>query len=202
MTKNPFARTFSLRSAHPSFVPFLLMFTGLTAIIVGILAMHVWMGGHGSTSHHVATPTTATTATTASAVTAATTAADSAAAHAADSPAHTHHGRLDRMAVGTVTLVAAVHAAVVDVSLAAVPSATAAASADGGMLTGCGGDCADEVMLGICVLAMIVAGITGLLISAGRALLSTVVRRGPPALARVSRPAPAPSLTHLCISRT
>lgn len=187
--------------AHAVFLPrtflsSLLALVGLTSIIVGILAMHVWMGGHGSTYHHLTTPTTA------SAVTAATTAADSAAAHAADSPAHTHDGRLDRIAVGAVTLVAAVHAAVVDVSLAAVPSATSAASVDGGMLTGCGGDCADEVMLGICVLAMIGAGITRLLISAGRALLSTVVRRGPPALARVSRPAPAPSLTHLCISRT
>ncbi|GAB3540320.1 hypothetical protein GCM10027403_29940 [Arthrobacter tecti] len=29
-----------------------LTFAGLTAVIVGILAMHVWMGGHGPTAAH------------------------------------------------------------------------------------------------------------------------------------------------------
>lgn len=32
-------------------------FVGLCAVIVGILAMHVWMGGHGPAAHGAAVPT-------------------------------------------------------------------------------------------------------------------------------------------------
>lgn len=45
------------RASHTVFsllrttVPSVVAFVGLTAVIVGILAMYVWMGGHGSTSH-------------------------------------------------------------------------------------------------------------------------------------------------------
>ncbi|NJC22672.1 hypothetical protein BJ994_001748 [Arthrobacter pigmenti] len=31
---------------------------GLTAVIIGILAMHIWMGGHGPTATHGSHPTT------------------------------------------------------------------------------------------------------------------------------------------------
>ncbi|WDF35206.1 hypothetical protein PTW37_17175 (plasmid) [Arthrobacter agilis] len=169
----------------------------MTAIIVGVLAMHVWMGGHGSTTHHVPTPTTVSTVST----------AGGNAGHAVGGPGHTHDGAGSTVAealtpVAATAAVDAIHAAATDVSVALVSSATSVGAVDGGMLAGCGGDCADEMMLGMCVLAMIVAGIAWLLTPAGRALLSTVIRRGPPVLTRLSRPAPAPSLTQLCISRT
>ncbi|MHA7209839.1 hypothetical protein [Arthrobacter sp. MDT1-65] len=166
-----------LRAALPS----VLAFVGLTAVIVGILAMHVWMGGHGS-SHHIAVPANTTMGTTISAH------ADTE-AHTTGGPGHAH----DHPTPAVVAVGAAVGPMAMD--------AASSPAADGG-LVGCGGDCADEMMLGMCVLAMIVAGIAGLLTPAGRALLSTLVRRGPPALSCVSRPAPAPSLTQLCISRT
>lgn len=206
MMTSHFVRTVSLRPRTRSFLPFLLTFTGLTAVIVGILAMHVWMGGHGSTTHHVTAPTTATTATTASTASTASTAGNDV-GHAVGGPGHTHDEAGSTVA-GALTPVAAIaavdtiQAAATDVSVAFVSSATPGGTVDGGMLAGCGGDCADEMMLGMCVLAMIVASIAWLLTPAVRALLSTVVRRGPPVLVRLSRPAPAPSLTQLCISRT
>lgn len=195
----------ALRSVTGSFLAFLITFSGLTAIIVGILAMHVWMGGHGSTSHHATTPTvpsTAGAANTLNAVSAVEVVAD----HAVGSPGHTHDSSVP--AVGgtftpaAVAAVSTIHAAATDVSLALASSATSGNAMDDGMLAGCGGNCADEMMLGMCVLAMITAGIAWLLTPAGRALLSTVLRRGPPVLARLSRPSPTPSLTQLCISRT
>lgn len=200
MITSRFLRTGPLRSGTNAFLPFLLTFTGLTAIIVGILAMHVWMGGHGPTTHHVAASTTTSTVSTVS------TAGDDP-GHAVGSPGHNHDGAGFTVEgaltpVAAITAVDAIQAAATDVSVALVSSATSGGAVDGGMLVGCGGDCADEMMLGMCVLAMIVAGIAWLPTPAGRALLSAVVRRGPPVLARVSRPVPAPSLTQLCISRT
>ncbi|WDF33218.1 hypothetical protein PTW37_15430 [Arthrobacter agilis] len=200
-----FVRSVSRRSARSSFFLFLLTSTGLTAIIVGILAMHVWMGGHGSTIHHMSAPTS--TSIGSSVGTAGTAGNDT--GHAVSSPEHTHEG-VGSTAAGALTPVAAIAVVAVvavvddiqgaasDVSVVLVPGG----AADGEMLAGCSGDCADEMMFGMCVLAIIVAGVALLLTPAGRALLSTVVRRGPPVLAPLSQPAPAPSLTQLCIRRT
>lgn len=163
-----------LRAAVPS----VFVFVGLTAVIVGILAMHVWMGGHGSTSHHVAAPTTST--------------------QVSDEAGHVH-------ADGHARTVTAALAAVTPTGGSALDTTSHAASGSdvaGGALAGCGGDCAEETMLGLCVLAMIVAGIAVLLTPTGRALLSSLSWRGPPVLFQVSRPAPSPSLIQLCISRT
>lgn len=170
--------------AHAVFLPrtflsSLLALVGLTSIIVGILAMHVWMGGHGSAFHHAAGPTTAGTTSSSSST--------------SRTPVVGVAGHSHTEGEG--------HPAAVAVVLAAVTEGGDGA-ADGSLLAGCGGVCTDEMMLGMCVLAMIVVGIIGLLIPAGRALLSTSGRRGPPVLSWVSRPAPAPSLTRLCISRT
>ena len=38
-----------------------LTFLGLSAVITGILAMHVWMGGHGPTAHGAMNPTSPVT---------------------------------------------------------------------------------------------------------------------------------------------
>ncbi|WP_434992878.1 hypothetical protein [Arthrobacter sp. Ld5] len=145
---------------------FLLTFGGLCAVIVGILAMHVWIGGHGAAPHHTA---------------------DAVAAAVPDSAVPLHH----------------THASAPGPSSdAGMVVAAASVPVDHAVLGGCGGDCVDEMMLGVCVLAMIVVGVAGLLMPAGRALLSASGRRGPPAPSWVSRPAPTPSLTQLCISRT
>lgn len=193
--------TASLRTAPRSFVPFVLTFTGLTAIIVGILAMHVWMGGHGSTTHHAATVTAISTPAESTA-TMTVAAADFTAVHTVEAPGHAHDGGVDSTMAGALAEVAAVHAAATNIALTTMSGATSDTAVDGGILAGCGGDCAEHSMLGMCVLAMIVAGIAWLLTPVGRALLTTVVRRGPPVLVWASRPAPAPSLTRLCISRT
>ncbi|MUK02200.1 hypothetical protein GM708_09855 [Vibrio cholerae] len=197
MITNRFTRTVSLRPVIGSFLPFLLTFTGLTVIIVGILAMHVWMGGHGSTTHHVTASTTFNPLST----------AGGDAGNAAGISGHTHDVAGSTVAkpllpVAATGAVEAIRVAATDASLALVSSTTPGGVVDGGMLAGCGADCADEMMLGMCVLAIIIAGIACLLTPAGRALLSSVIRRGPPVLTRLSRPAPAPLLTQLCISRT
>lgn len=184
MTRNRASRTASslLRAAVPSVVAFV----GLTAVIVGILAMHVWMGGHGSTPHHVAAPAASTTAST----------------HPVDGTGHGHTTRPAQTTTAAVAAIATVEAPVLDAAPHAASHTVMTAVPDGGGSVGCAGDCSDEMMLGMCVLAMIVVGLAGLLTPAGRALLSTMGRRGPPVLSWVSRPAPAPSLTQLCISRT
>lgn len=135
----------------------LLTLVGLTAVIIGILAMHVWMGGHGSTTHHIAGATTINP-TTVSATPLTTT---------------------------PVTTAPAIQAPL-----------------DQGVPVGCGGDCSDEMALNMCVLAMVLVGIAWLLTPIGRALVFSLNRRGSPVRSWLSRPAPTPSLTHLCISRT
>ncbi|MEG9250153.1 hypothetical protein V6S67_18840 [Arthrobacter sp. Soc17.1.1.1] len=139
-------------------------------MIVGILAMHVWMGGHGATTHHTTGPTTLITT-------------DVHLASATVSSSHNHNHNQP-----TTQL---------------LPALTQASdSSDQGVLAGCGGDCADEMALSMCVLAMVLVGIAWLLTPTGRALTSSLLRRGPPVSHRASRPAPTPSLTQLCISRT
>lgn len=164
----------------------LLTLLGLTAVIIGILAMHVWTGGHGSTSHHVAGPATGGNVTVGSVTVGSVTA--------------------ESVTVGSATQVGppapSGHVHGYDV-LPVLEAATAviAAPSDPGMLAACGADCMVEMALGACMLAMIVVGLAAFLTPAGRALVSTIVRRGPPVVHRSSRPAPAPSLIRLCISR-
>ncbi|WP_155850067.1 hypothetical protein [Arthrobacter sp. H41] len=152
---------------------------GLTFVIAGILAMHVWMGGHGSTSHHLADPPAA------SSVAALTTAAH------ADAIPHAHSGgpAVQFSANPTQTVVAAI--------------TLAGASVEHTMAAVCAGGCdADGMSLGMCVLALILMGALLLSTPVGRALATTLLRRGPPAVSWKFRPAPTPSLTYLCISRT
>ncbi|MBG6215810.1 hypothetical protein IWX75_000247 [Arthrobacter sp. CAN_A6] len=156
---------------------------GLTLVITGILAMHVWMGGHGSTSHHLADlPTTGSVAALA---TAATTAAHT------DAIPHAHSGgpAVQSSANATPKVMATT-------TLAGAPVGHTMAAVCAG---GCG---ADDMSLGMCVLALILMGALLLLTPVGRALTTTLLRRGPPAVSWKFRPAPTPSLTHLCISRT
>lgn len=163
-----------------SVLPTLLSLIGLTAVIIGILAMHVWMGGHGATAH----PGTgsASTSTAAHAVAgntaAGTDAIDEApASSAAGAPEHP-----------------------VDVTLAALTAS--GAHGDQTVLVGCGTDCSGEMTLSMCVLALVLVGIAWLLTPTGRALAFPLLRRGPPLAHRTSRTVPTPSLTQLCISRT
>lgn len=198
MTTHRMARPLLVRRrAARSFLALALTFTGLTAIIVGILAMHVWMNGHGSTSHHI---TTSHHLTASSAPAAAGAGVE---AQVPGTPAHTSDFGADRALSGALAGIAALNADLTGASSSTVPGALSGADAHGGMLAGCGGDCAGEMMLGMCVLAMITVGFIALRSPAARALVSTVVRRGPPVLSwTTSRPAPAPSLIRLCISRT
>lgn len=176
-----------------SLLPAILSFLGLTAVIVGILAMHVWMGGQGTTSHHAAAPVSGTQSGGSSDTHPA--APMAAGRMSADEPAG---GALEAIAASSSDHIRAEGAAQV------LPAMTALASGslEQGMPAGCGGDCSDEMALSMCVLALVLIGVAGFLSPAGRALISTLVRRGPPTTYWVSRPAPAPSLTHLCISRT
>lgn len=181
-----------LRASLASLLPALLSFLGLIAVIVGILAMHVWMGGPGATAHHSAGPTTLTS-TPSNSMAVNTAPADPTATHSGSAPVssaespvvssgHTHDDAAEQL----------------------LPALTQAAGdlSDQGMLTGCGADCADEMALSMCVLALVLVGIAWLLTPTGRALTSSLRRRGPPLAYWASRPAPTPSLTQLCISRT
>jgi hypothetical protein len=167
-----------LRAPLASLLPALISFVGLTAVIVGILAMHVWMGGHGATTHHSAgTPTAGITT-----VSPANVHPGSAAMSSAVSSGHTHDPSVTQL----------------------LPALTQPAGdhTDQGVLIGCGEDCADEMALSMCVLALVLVGIAWLLTPTGRALTFSLLRRGPPVVRWASRPAPTPSLTQLCISRT
>ena len=170
-----------LRVPVASLLPALLSFIGLTAVIVGILAMHVWMGGHGATTHHSAgTPTLRITTV---------------------SSAHAHSASTTVLSGGSSALPASDTHDQSVTQLLPVVTQLAGDHTDQGMLTGCGGDCA-EMALGMCVLALVLVGIAWLLTPTGRALTFSLLRRGPPVVYWASRPAPTPSLTQLCISRT
>ncbi|WP_298255212.1 hypothetical protein [uncultured Arthrobacter sp.] len=155
-----------------SVLPTLLSLIGLTPVIIGILAMHVWMGGHGATAH----PGTGSAST-------------STAAHAV----------AGNTAAGTDSIDEA-PAHPVDVTLAALTAS--GGHGDQTVLVGCGTDCSGEMTLGMCVLALVLVGIAWLLTPTGRVLASSLPPRGPPLMHWTSRAVPAPSLTQLCISRT
>ena len=157
---------------------------GLTAVIAGILAMHVWMGAHGSMTDDGASSASMTTM----------------AGHS-DAPAAVASASTPDALEPALEL-ARVHAADMAADMGAAGMSALSGSMEDGMLAGCGEDCSDEMAIGTCVLALIAAGIAGLLTPIGRALVSSLIRRGPPALQWESRPLSAPSLTHLCISRT
>ena len=181
--RTPSAALSVLRSALPS----LLGFVALMTAVIGILAMHVWMGGHGPTPHHLGAPAPAGTSILSGA-------GDG--ANIIDG-----YGSSEQGGSG----VGHAHAQTGTAVVAAVTSTTvhtSSPSPDAGLLVGCGGNCGDEMMLGMCVLAMVVVGVIGLLTPTSRALSSVLGRRGPPVLHWVSLPAPVPSLTQLCISRT
>ncbi len=144
---------------------------GLASMIIGILAMYVWMSGHGSTSQHLAWTTTASSTGEARGLVVP-------AGQAHDSHDHAVAPVLDAVTAGVADPV------------------------NHGVTTGCGVDCTDEMALGMCALAIIVVGIGALLILATRCSVSIRIPRGPPIVHRISRPAPASSLTQLCISRT
>lgn len=167
-----------LRTPPTSLFSALLSFVGLAAVLIGILAMHVWMGGHGATTHHSGgTPTLNNTTVSSTDIHPA-----SATVPSAVSSSHTHADSATQL-LPALTQLAGDHS-------------------DQGVLAGCGEGCANEMALGMCVLAMVLVGIAWLLTPTGRALTSSLFRRGPPVAYWASRPAPTPSLTQLCISRT
>lgn len=161
-------------------LPALLSLIGLTAVIIGILAMHVWMGGHGATPHQ-ATGSTST----------------SAAAHAV--AGNTAAGT-DAIDGGPASSAAGSPAHSADSALAALTASDG--HGDQTVLVGCDTDCSGEMALGMCILALVLVGIAWLLTPTGRALAFSLLRRGPPLADRTSRTVPTPSLAQLCISRT
>ncbi|THJ66810.1 hypothetical protein E8P82_07740 [Arthrobacter echini] len=160
-----------------SLLPALLSFVGLTAMIIGILAMHVWMGGHGATAHHGTGTTSISNS-----------ASPAAGAYSIDAPrVYLADGPVTHSSSAAPVL-PALTVPGDDLSDLAVPA-------------GCGSDCSGEVALSICVLALVLVGIVRLLTPTGRALAFPLLRRGPPLAHRTSRAVPTPSLTQLCISR-
>lgn len=159
-------------------------FLGLTAVIVGILAMHVWMGGHGPTAAHGVhvLPAQAQVAV-----------VEHVSHRAAAAPASPHQAAPP--SVTAVVEPAAHHAGSAPVL---------AAGADSGPLHGCAGSCEDDdaMALGLCVLAFIVVTLLAFLLPAGRLVPGTVLLRGPPLIRLRPLAIPAPCLIRLCISRT
>ena len=198
------AKPLMLRTFRRSPVSALLSFIALTAVVVGILAMHVWMGGQGVTSLAASVPVAST-------MTAESTPAPSATRPfvadgtffgqaSADVQALLAENTPSDARIGPDT----------ETGMKTLPAITAPPGTDSGsglgsdhnMSAGCGGDCSDEMAMGMCVLAMIAVGLAVLLTPSRRALLSSMCWRGPPAVVWTSRPARTPSLTQLCISRT
>lgn len=136
--------------------PFLLILS-LAALITGILAMHVWMGGHGSTRHQVS------------------------AAPAAQLISETAAGPQN---AGTL---AEGHGHSADASP-----------------TGCADTCGENNLLtGMCMLALVLIGFLGLHLLLTRAVQFFGQTRAPPRITlHISTPRMTPSLTQLSISRT
>jgi hypothetical protein len=158
VTGNSIPATVSARARTSARTVALLL--GLTAVIVGILGMHVWMGAHNTVGHgsHPA-------------VTAAAPAALTPAGHQDPAPG------VQAMTAGTETGPAAAH---------------------------CAGPCGDSQMAaGMCVLALMVVSIAGLLGLKPGLLASAAGLRGPPRiLPRALVFLQPPSLVQLSISRT
>ncbi|MFJ6280475.1 hypothetical protein [Arthrobacter subterraneus] len=158
-------------------------FLGLTAVIVGILAMHVWMGGHGPTAAHGVHVLPAQTQVAA--------VVEPVAHHAAPAPAALHHSAVASVPAAPQHAVTA-------------PAPVLAAGADSGQVHGCADSCEDDeaMALGLCVLAFIVVTLLAFLLPAGRLVPGTVLLRGPPLIRLRPLAVPAPCLIRLCISRT
>ncbi|MBG6192314.1 hypothetical protein IWX64_003285 [Arthrobacter sp. CAN_A212] len=150
-----------------------LTFLWFTAMIIGILAMHVWMGGHGSSTHGAS--------------------AQGASAHGAvlstsSMTADTEHA---------TSLSGSHHVQAND-----VPAAPPGESA-GELGQGCIGSCGnDGAALGMCLLAVIVVAALAFLVRSGQFVPGSVLLRGPPLIRLRPLSIPVPSLIQLCISRT
>lgn len=149
-----------------------LTFLGFTAMIVGILAMHVWMGGHGPSSHGIS--------------------AQDATPHGAVHPASptsnlkpvTSHNGSHHLQANDI------------------PATSLDGNAGGwgqGCVGSCGDDGA---ALGMCLLAVIVVAVLAFLVISGRFVPGSVLLRGPPLIRLRPLMTPVPSLIQLCISRT
>ncbi|MBG6181414.1 hypothetical protein [Arthrobacter sp. CAN_A1] len=150
-----------------------LTFLWFTAVIIGILAMHVWMGGHGPSTHGVS--------------------AQGALAHGAvlSTNSMTSHTESATSTNGSH------HVQAND-----APAASSEGSA-GELVQGCAGSCGnDGAVLGMCLLAVIVVAVLAFLVRSGRFVPGSVLLRGPPLIRLRPLSIPAPSLIQLCISRT
>ncbi|NJC22216.1 hypothetical protein BJ994_001292 [Arthrobacter pigmenti] len=156
----------------PELPRFALTFVGLTAVIVGILAMHVWMGGHGPTAAH------GSSAASTSVMTGLPT--SSSGSH---DDGHLHHEDAGFASIDTTT------AAVAD-------------PPDSGIAHSCTGPCVDGMAVGMCVLALLVVTLLSFLLPASRPLPGAVLLRVDRRVRILPLAIPAPSLIRLCISRT
>ena len=171
-------------------------FLGLTAVIVGILAMHVWMGGHGASAAHGVSALSG-----------------AGAAHGVSGPSGAAQPAAMATVPGTAVPGAAVvveHAGPAAQSQHAGHDSSAPPHASSGSdaspvhgAHGCVGSCEEgAVSVGLCVLAFIVAALLAFLLPAGRLVPGSVLPRGPPLIRLRPQSTPAPSLIRLCISRT
>lgn len=154
-----------------------LLLLGLSAIIAGIIGMHLWTGGHAQAEHHAPAPTPV----------------------AVGSP--TGMGEMPLPGEGH-----GLQAGPGERAGAADPASLSApyAGHDHGMaMFGCAGACdAGDMAMGLCVLALTVLTLLAFAVPPNQGVPGPVMRRGPPRVFMRSLPAPAPSLTRLCISRT
>lgn len=149
-----------------------LTFLGFVAIIVGILAMHVWMGGHGSTAHGSPAQSGSAHGT---AVAASQTTSD----------------------IGSPSSMGAHPVQINDAYVVDFQGSTGDAAQ--GCVGSCGDD---GMALGMCLLAIIVVVGLAFLVRSGRFVPGSVLLRGPPLIRLRPLSIPVPSLIHLCISRT
>ncbi|MBE0010242.1 hypothetical protein DXT87_10655 [Arthrobacter sp. AET 35A] len=155
-----------------------LTFLWFTAMIIGILAMHVWMGGHGTSTHGVSAQGVSAQGA-ATHVVVLSTSSMTSETEPATSMGGSHHVQAN------------------DVS--AVPPDGGAGEGGQGCVGSCGND---GVALGMCLLAVIVIAVMAFLIRSGRFVPGSVLLRGPPLIWLRPLSIPVPSLIQLCISRT
>ncbi|MBE0010162.1 hypothetical protein DXT87_10200 [Arthrobacter sp. AET 35A] len=150
-----------------------LTFLGFVAIIIGILAMHVWMGGHGPTAH--GSP------------------AQSDSVHGAAVAANP-----TTTDIGSPTSMGGSHQVQTSDSYPVEFQ-----ESTGDSVQGCVASCGDEgIALGMCLLAVIVVAALAFLVRSGRLVPGSVLLRGPPLIRLRPLSIPVPSLIQLCISRT